>query len=82
MSQNQAINFTAIFNNTIDLGKEVTPFAGLYFVGKLIMEALNNSGHDFAQLKHLKSVKSVHWQKIAWAFCVLILLSLKLLWHH
>lgn len=75
MTQNQI----TIINNTIDLGKKAAPYAGLYFVGKLIMDALNNSGHDFAQLKHKDSVKAVHMQKLVWACCVIVLFIISLL---
>lgn len=74
MVQNQV----TIVNNTIEFGKKATPYVGLYFIGRLIMDALNNSGHDFAQIKLKDSVKAIHNQKLAWAFCVIILFLISL----
>jgi hypothetical protein len=75
MSQTQI----TVINNTYQLVEKAVPYAGLYFIGKLIMDALNNSGHDFAQLKHAKTVQAVHALKIIWGCLIAVLLIISLL---
>jgi len=70
MNQSQFVTI----NNFIDFGKKATPYATILLGAKIILNTLDNSGHDFAKVKLVDSAKAIHGQKLAVIFCMIILL--------